>query len=93
MPAPDLRINGECLKTLDVNDACWYLGYWVTENGDMTATREVVREKAPVRVTHDLIKLAGPPADARTFCRTLRTERNDRRLPVLGCRPYRMVAV
>jgi len=28
--APDLRINGERLKTLDINDACWYLGYWGT---------------------------------------------------------------
>ena len=55
-PAPDLRINGERLKTLDINDACWYLanGYWGTGNGDMSATREVVREKA--RVARDLIK-------------------------------------
>jgi len=27
MPAPDLKIIGERLKTLDINDACWYLGY------------------------------------------------------------------
>jgi len=26
MPAPDLRINGERLKTLDINDTCRYLG-------------------------------------------------------------------
>ena len=26
-PAPDLRINAERLKTLDINDACRYLGY------------------------------------------------------------------
>jgi len=25
-PAPDLKINGEHLKTLDINDACRYLG-------------------------------------------------------------------
>jgi len=50
----DLRINGERLKTLDINDACRYLGYWGTGNGDMIATREVVREKA--RVARDLIK-------------------------------------
>ena len=50
MPAPDLRINGERLKTLDINDAC----YWGTGNGDMSATREVVHEKA--RVARDLIK-------------------------------------
>jgi len=53
-PAPDLRINGECLETLDINDTCQYLGYWGTGNGDMSATREVVREKA--RVARDLIK-------------------------------------
>jgi len=27
MPAPDLRINGKRLKTLDINDMCRYLGY------------------------------------------------------------------
>ena len=54
MLAPDLRINGERLKTLDINDVCRYLGYWGTENGDMSAAREVVREKA--RVARDLIK-------------------------------------
>jgi hypothetical protein len=53
MPAPDLRINGERLQTLDINDSCRYLGYWGTGNGDMNATREVVREKA--RVARDLI--------------------------------------
>jgi len=53
-PALDLRINGERLKTLDINGACWYLGHWGTGNGDMSATREVVREKA--RVARDLIK-------------------------------------
>jgi len=52
--APDLRINGERLKTLDINDACRYLSYLGTGNGDMSATREVVREKA--RVARDLIK-------------------------------------
>jgi len=54
MPAPDLRINGERLKTLYINDACWYLGYWGIGNSDMSATREVVREKA--RLARDLIK-------------------------------------
>ena len=39
---------------LDINDTCRYLGYWSTENGDMSATREVVRELA--RVARDLIK-------------------------------------
>jgi len=54
MPAPDLRRNGERLKTIDINDACRYLGYWDTGNSDMSATREVVREKA--RVARVLIK-------------------------------------
>ena len=54
IPAPDLSINGEHLKTLDINDADQYIGYWGTGNGDMSATREVVREKA--RVVRDLIK-------------------------------------
>jgi len=53
MLAPDLRIYGERLKTLDINNACWYLGYWGTGNGDMSATR-VVLEKA--KVARDLIK-------------------------------------
>jgi len=67
MPAPDLRINGERLKTLDINDGCWYLGYWGIGNGDMSATREVVREKA--RVTRDLIKshLLTPELSAELF--------------------------
>jgi len=51
-PAPDLRKNGERLKTLDINDTCRYLSYWGTGNGDMSATIEVVREKA--RVARDL---------------------------------------
>jgi len=54
MPAPDLRINVERLKTLDINDACWYLGYWGTGKIDMSTTRKVVREKA--RVARNLIK-------------------------------------
>jgi len=41
-------------KALNINDTCRYLGYWGTGNGDMRATREVVREKA--RVARDLIK-------------------------------------
>ena len=52
--AQDLRINGERLKTLDINDASQYICYWGTENDDMSATREVVCEKA--RVARDLIK-------------------------------------
>ena len=54
IPAPHLRINGERFQTLDINDACRYLGYWGTGNDDMSATREVVREKA--KVARDRIK-------------------------------------
>jgi len=50
-PASDLRINGESLQMLYLNDTCWYLDYWGTGNGDMSATREVVREK---------LRVAGP---------------------------------
>jgi len=41
--APDLRINGERLKTPDINDTCRYPGYWGTGNGDMSATRDIKR--------------------------------------------------
>ena len=54
MPALDLRINGERLKTMDINDTCRYLDYWGTGNDDMSATREVVRENA--RAARDPIK-------------------------------------
>jgi len=77
MPAPDLRINGGHLKTLEINDVCRYLGHWGTGNGDMSTTREVVRESESGKWHNQQ-----PPADTRTFCRTLRTERN-RGLPVL----------
>jgi len=50
-PAPDLRINDERIKTIDINHACQYQGHWGTGNGDMSATREVVREKREWRVT------------------------------------------
>ena len=36
------------------DDACRYLGYWGTGNGDMRATKEVVRQK--IIATRDLIK-------------------------------------
>ena len=56
MLAPDLRINGERLKTFDINDACQYLGYWGTGNSDLrlSATKEVVSER--VRVARNPIK-------------------------------------
>jgi len=68
--ASDLRINGERLKRLDINDACRYLGYWGTGYGDMSASREVVREKA--RVARDLIKSHPPTPElsAEIFAQT-----------------------
>jgi len=72
MPTPDLRINGKRLKTLDINDACCYLGYWGTGNGDMNASRELVHEKA--RVARDLIKShqLTPEFSAELFAQKLR---------------------
>jgi len=49
------------MKTLNINDACRYLAYWGTGNGDMSATR--VREKARVARAWPNQK---PPANART---------------------------
>ena len=40
-PALLLTINGETLRTMNLHDACRYLGYWGTGNGDMRATKEV----------------------------------------------------
>jgi len=53
-PALLLTINGETLQTMNLDDACRYLGYWGTENGDMRAMKEVVRQK--IIATRDLIK-------------------------------------
>ena len=39
-PAPLLTINGETLQAMNLDDACRYLGYWGTGNGDMRATKE-----------------------------------------------------
>jgi len=74
MPAPDLRINGECLKNLDINDACRYLDYWSTGNGDMSAIREAVLEKA--RVARDLITShpLTPELSAELFAQSRRKE-------------------
>ena len=45
-PAPLLTINGNPLQAMNLDDACRYLGYWGTGNGDMRATtEEVVRQK------------------------------------------------
>jgi len=39
-PAPLLTINGENLQATNLDDACRYLGYWGTGNGDMRATKD-----------------------------------------------------
>jgi len=41
-PAPLLTINGETLQAMNLDDACRYLKYCGTGNGDMRATKEVV---------------------------------------------------
>jgi len=53
-PAPLLTTNGETLQAMNLNDACRYLGYWGTGNGDMRATKEVVRQK--IIAARNLIK-------------------------------------
>jgi hypothetical protein len=53
-PAPLLRINGESLRVMNLDDTCRYLGYWGTGNGDMRATKEVVRQNTIA--ARDLIK-------------------------------------
>ena len=50
-PAPLLTINSETLQAMNLDDACRYLGYWGTGNGDMRATKEVVRQKIIADVT------------------------------------------
>jgi len=42
-PAPLLIIIGETLQAMNLDDACRYLGYWGTGNGNMRATKVVVR--------------------------------------------------
>jgi len=53
-PAPLLTIDGETLQTMNLHDACRYLGNWGTGNGDMRATKEVVRQE--IIAARDLIK-------------------------------------
>jgi len=53
-PAPLLTINGESLQAMDLDDACRYLGYWGLGNGDMRATKELVRRN--IIAARDLIK-------------------------------------
>jgi len=49
-----LTSNGETLQAMNLDDACRYLGYWGTGNGDMRATKEVVGQK--IIAARDLIK-------------------------------------
>ena len=53
-PAPLLTINGETLQAMNLDDACKYLGYWGTGNGDMRGTKEMVKQK--IIAAYDLIK-------------------------------------
>ena len=53
-PTPLLTINGETLQVMNLDDACRYLGYWGTGNGDMRATKEMVRQK--IIAARDLTK-------------------------------------
>ena len=53
-PALLLKINGETLQEMNLDDVCRYLGYWGTGNGDMRATKQVVRQN--IIVARDLIK-------------------------------------
>jgi len=58
MPLPLLTINEENLQVhgMNLDDECRYLGlgYWSTGNGDIRATKGVVRQK--IIAAHDLIK-------------------------------------
>ena len=49
-----MTIHGETLQAMNLDDACRYLGYWGTGNGDMRATKEVVMQK--IIAARDLIK-------------------------------------
>jgi len=49
-----LTINGETLHAINLDDACTYLGYWGTGNGNMRATKEAVRQE--MIAARDLIK-------------------------------------
>ena len=54
-PAPLWTINGETLPAaMNFDDACRYVVYWGTGNGDIRATKEVVRRT--IIAARDLIK-------------------------------------
>jgi len=50
-PAPLLIINGETLQAMNLDDACRYLGYWGTGNGDMRATKKWSGKRSLKHVT------------------------------------------
>jgi len=47
-------MKGETLQVMNFNDTCRYLKYWGMGNGEIRATKEVVRQK--IIAAHDLIK-------------------------------------
>jgi len=63
-PALLLKINGETLQEMNLDDVCRYLGYWGTGNGDMRATKEVVSQK--IIAARDLIKCQHLTAELAT---------------------------
>jgi len=67
IPAPELEINSERLRTINLDHDCQYLGYCGTGNGDMSVTKEVVQKKG--RSSMRLHQM--PPALARTGHRTV----------------------
>ena len=62
-PAPILTINGKTLQAMNLDDACRYLGYWGTRNGDMRAIKEVVTQK--IIAARDLIKCHPSPLTSK----------------------------
>jgi len=46
-------MNGETLQVTNLDEACRYLGYWAMGNGDIRATKAVVRQK--IIAARDLI--------------------------------------
>ena len=51
-----VTFRGEPIKALKETESCRYLGFWGTANGDMTVTKEKVKEKA--RNARDMLKVA-----------------------------------
>jgi len=50
-PAPLLTINGETLQAMTLDDACRYLGYWGTGNGDIEQPRKWLGKRSLQHVT------------------------------------------